>query len=55
MAVKNRSNSQIEQDKTNQIMEIVAERAGYFRENLDKFCIDYLQITNLKWKTRQYK
>ncbi len=49
MAVKNRSNSQIEQDKTNQIMEIVAERAGYYRENLDKFCIDYLQITNLKW------
>lgn len=49
MAVNNKSNSQIEQDRTNQIMQIVAERAGYYRENLDKFCFDYLQITNLKW------
>lgn len=49
MAVNNKSNSQIEQDRTTQIMNIVAERAGYYRENLDKFCYDYLQITNLKW------
>lgn len=49
MAVNNKSNSQIEQDRTNQIMQIVAKRAGYYRENLDKFCFDYLQITNLKW------
>lgn len=49
MLMNNKSNSQIEQDRTNQIMKIVAERAGYYRENLDKFCFDYLQITNLKW------
>lgn len=49
MALSTKSNAQIELDKTEQIMNIVAERAGYYRENLDKFCIDYLQITNLKW------
>lgn len=49
MASSNKSNAQIEQDRTEQIMNIVAERAGYYRENLDKFCYDFLQITNLKW------
>ena len=44
-----KSNSQIKQDRTNQIMNIVAERAGYYRENLDRFCYDFLGITNLKW------
>lgn len=49
MASSNKSNAQIEHDRTEQIMNIVAERAGYYRENLDKFCYDFLQITNLKW------
>ena len=49
MASSNKSNAQIEQDRTEQIMNIIAERAGYYRENLDKFCYDFLQITNLKW------
>ena len=49
MASSNKSNAQIEQDRTEQIMNIVAERARYYRENLDKFCYDFLQITNLKW------
>ena len=49
MAISNKTNAQIEQDRTAQIMNIVAERAGFYRENLDIFCRDYLQITNLKW------
>lgn len=49
MATSNKSNAQIEKDRTEQIMRVVAERAGYYRENLDKFCYDYLGITNLKW------
>lgn len=49
MASSNKSNAQIEHDRTEQIMNIVAERAGYYRENLDKFCYEFLQITNLKW------
>ena len=49
MATSNKTNAQIEQDRTAQIMNIVAERAGFYRENLDIFCRDYLQITNLKW------
>ena len=49
MSSNNKSNAQIERDRTEQIMNIVAERAGYYRENLDKFCYDYLGITNLKW------
>ena len=49
MATSNKTNAQIEQDRTEQIMNIVAERAGFYRENLDIFCRDYLQITNLKW------
>lgn len=50
MADKNNlTDAQIEQDKTNSIMNTIAERAGYYRHNLDKFCYDYLGITNLKW------
>ena len=49
MALSKKTNAQIEQDRTNQIMNIVAERAGFYRENLDIFCKEYLQITNLKW------
>ena len=50
MVDKNKlTDAQIEQDKTNSIMNTVAERAGYYRHNLDKFCYDYLGITNLKW------
>ena len=49
MAIKSKSNAEIERDRTEQIMRIVAERAGYYRRNLDKFCYDYLGITNLKW------
>lgn len=30
-------------------MQVIAERAAYYRHNLDKFCYDYLGITNLKW------
>lgn len=43
------TNAQIEQDRTSTIMRVVAQRAGYYRKNLDKFCYDYLGITNLKW------
>lgn len=49
MSAKKMTNAEIEQDKTSKIMKIVAERAGYYRKNLDKFCEDYLGITNLKW------
>lgn len=49
MSVNNKTNAQIEKDRTDQIMKIVAERAGFYRKNLDIFCIDYLGITNLKW------
>lgn len=49
MGVKKLSDTQIEQDKTAAIMNVVAKRAGYYRKNLDKFCYDYLGITNLKW------
>lgn len=49
MTQSKKTNAQIEADKTNQIMRIVAERAGYYRENLDVFCKEFLQINNLKW------
>lgn len=50
MADKRRlTDAQIEKDKTNSIMNTVAERAGYYRHNLDKFNQDYLGITYLKW------
>ena len=43
------TDKEIENDKTNSIMNTIAERAGYYRCNLDKFCYDYLGIKNLKW------
>lgn len=49
MAKLSKTDAQIEQDRTSSIMRVVAQRAGYYRQNLDKFCYDYLGITNLKW------
>lgn len=49
MASKVISDAQIEKDRTSFIMKVIAKRAGYYRKNLDKFCYDYLGITNLKW------
>ena len=43
------TDAEIEKDKTNSIMRVIAERASYYRKNLDKFCYDYLGIKNLKW------
>lgn len=46
MAVKNKklSDEQIQQQKTQKIMSIVAERAGYYRANPHRFAKDYLGI-----------
>ena len=37
-----------EKNKTEQIMKIVAQRAGYYRHNVSRFVEDYLQIKYLK-------
>lgn len=49
MGSKKLSDAQIERDRTSSVMRVIAKRAGYYRKNLDKFCYDYLGITNLKW------
>ena len=42
MASKRLTDKQIQEDKTSRIMNTVAERAGYYRENPHRFCSDYL-------------
>jgi len=46
---RNLTDKQIQEDKTNSIMKIIAKRAAYYRANLHRFVYDYLGITNLKW------
>ena len=41
---KNLTDEQIHQDKTNQIMNTVAERCAYYRSNPQRFCLDFLNI-----------
>lgn len=49
MIVENKKNiKQLEQEKSQKIMETVAWRAGYYRANPQRFCKDILNI-NLKW------
>ena len=49
MIVENKRNiKEIEQEKSQKIMETVAWRAGYYRANPQRFCKDILNIT-LKW------
>lgn len=42
MGTKRLTDQQIKEDKTNRIMNTVAERASYYRENPHRFCGDYL-------------
>lgn len=49
MASKVISDAQIEKERTSFMMKVIAKRVEYYRKNLDKFCYDYLGITNLKW------
>ena len=47
MARSNKSDNEIKQDKTDRIMQVVAERCGYYRANPQRFCEEFLNI-NLK-------
>lgn len=47
MSPRKKSDTQIEKDKTSKIMQIVAERASFYRANPQRFCQDYLNV-NLK-------
>lgn len=42
MSTKKLTDQQIKEDKTSKIMNTVAERAAYYRENPHRFCSDYL-------------
>lgn len=42
MAINKKTDAQIKQDRTNKIMNIVAERCAYYRANPHRFCQDYL-------------
>ena len=44
MAKNNKTDEQIKQDKTNRIMNIVAERCAYYRANPQRFCEEFLNI-----------
>ena len=49
MIVENKKNiKEIEQEKSQKIMETIAWRTGYYRANPQRFCKDILNI-NLKW------
>ena len=49
MIVENKKNiKEIEQEKSQKILETVAWRTGYYRANPQRFCKDILNIT-LKW------
>lgn len=49
MIVENKKNiKEVEREKSQKIMETVAWRAGYYRENPQRFCTDILNI-KLKW------
>lgn len=51
MATKNKKVTvrEIEQSKSDKIMNVVAERAAYYRSNVHRFVEDYLGIDYLKW------
>lgn len=44
MAKNNKTDEQIRQDKTDRIMNIVAERCAYYRANPQRFCEEFLNI-----------
>ncbi len=44
MASSNKTDKEIQKDKTEQIMNVVAERCGYYRANPQRFCEEFLNI-----------
>lgn len=44
MAKSNKTDLEIKQDKTDTIMQIIAERCGYYRANPQRFCEEFLNI-----------
>lgn len=44
MAKSNKTDQQIQQDKTDKIMNIIAERCAYYRANPQRFCEEFLNI-----------
>jgi len=43
-----KTTKQVFQDKVEQMMYVVAERGTFYRENPQRFCVDYCNITGLK-------
>ena len=46
--IKNLSDKEITNNKTNSIMQTIAKRAAFYRANVNRFVEDYLQINYLK-------
>ena len=44
MAKSNKTDNEIRQDKTDKIMQIVAQRCSYYRANPQRFCEEFLNI-----------
>ena len=45
---KKLTEKQLEQEKQQSLMNLIAFRCGYYRYNISRFCKDYLGITSLK-------
>lgn len=47
--VKRKTTAETEVEELESVMDVVAERAAFYRANPQRFVREYLGITNLKW------